>query len=926
MLSTFSRPAPEPSRAHPGGVQTCRRRLWVAAALLCLAAGLRLVALDGVPPGLQHDEVFKTVFVEQVRSGQYPVFFDLNGGNEPFFAYLVTATLALFGENLLALRLPAVAGGLIGIAALWSLARRLWGQAAATVAVFLAAVSLWHLMDSRVSLRAIWLPAFLTVAYYLLWRGLEEGRRLWYAVGGVALGLSLYTYSSSALGVATVVLFGFWMLARGERRAAAGLLAASALALVLGAPLALHWAKVPEAGVRVQDLSYELTALRAGDPLPVLRSALRVAGMFAFVGDPEWRYNVAGRPVFCLPIGLACYFGLWLCWRRRDQPQFAFLAIWAVVNLAASAVTGSSPSTLRAVGAMPAVYVLAALGALEALRGVSGPAGRRLASVALVAALALEAGMALYGYFLVWPAHPEVRDVYRADLADIARHLRRSGETGPALVSSEYAADLDRLSFEYLGFTEIRPRYFDGSTSLLLPAEKTSVFVPASRPLAEPLIRVLAGRAELQHEASSFQAWTVEPGSSSTVAWLAEVQAPWPGPALQVLAVELPDAVRAGKSLEVVVHYRVSAPAPGGHAVTVFAHLRDEAGFLWSQSDALTYPTSDWRLGDEAYQLISLALPADMPDQAATVEVGFYEDAAQPYALQIGPERLAFTRLKAGEVSIEGSGAPLDSVVAQAVFVGPGPLVGATVAPTVVQPGQDIEVSLWWEGVDLGDFSGAEAVLTQAGEARSLRTQAISGDGTSTPGSALRLRMRFAVPADTPRGEWDLTLRVGRTAKEVALGRVFVGGVERTLEIPERPVTVRVELGGRATLLGLTETIAPARRGQTIDLELVWQALAPFDRNLTVFVHLTDGEGRVWAAHDGVPAAGVRPTRGWLTGEVIRDPHPIAVPTDVAPGRYRLIAGMYDSDRIGYPRLLVTGASTVAGADWALITELEVLE
>ena len=43
-----------------------------------------------------------------------------------------------------------------------------------------------------------------------------------------------------------------------------------------------------------------------------------------------------------------------------------------------------------------------------------------------------------------------------------------------------------------------------------------------------------------------------------------------------------------------------------------------------------------------------------------------------------------------------------------------------------------------------------------------------------------------------------------------------------------------------------------------------------------------------------VPAAGARPTTGWLPGEVIHDTHPLTLAPDASPGRYLLEVGMYD--------------------------------
>ena len=73
--------------------------VWLAVLVLAIAFALRFFALDQFPPGVQHDEVFIANFAETILNGTYPIFFELNRGNEPLFMYMVAATFKLFGEN-----------------------------------------------------------------------------------------------------------------------------------------------------------------------------------------------------------------------------------------------------------------------------------------------------------------------------------------------------------------------------------------------------------------------------------------------------------------------------------------------------------------------------------------------------------------------------------------------------------------------------------------------------------------------------------------------------------------------------------------------------------------------------------------------------------------------------------------------------------
>jgi uncharacterized membrane protein len=108
------------------------------------------------------------------------------------------------------------------------------------------------------------------------------------------------------------------------------------------------------------------------------------------------------------------------------------------------------------------------------------------------------------------------------------------------------------------------------------------------------------------------------------------------------------------------------------------------------------------------------------------------------------------------------------------------------------------------------------------------------------------------------------------------------------------PHLLRADLGGRMTLLGYDLSPARAHPGDALAVTLTWQAAAPMGVDFTVFVHLLAEDGRRAAQHDGGPWYDVPlPTSAWREGEVLRDRHLLDLPTDLAPGTYRLRVGAY---------------------------------
>ena len=81
---------------------------------------------------------------------------------------------------------------------------------------------------------------------------------------------------------------------------------------------------------------------------------------------------------------------------------------------------------------------------------------------------------------------------------------------------------------------------------------------------------------------------------------------------------------------------------------------------------------------------------------------------------------------------------------------------------------------------------------------------------------------------------------------------------------------------------------------QTLNLNLYWQTQTPLTTRYKVFAQLLAADNTVIAQSDNFPAEGQRPTTGWLPGEIIADPHTLAIANDPVPGSYRLIAGLYN--------------------------------
>ena len=440
---------PEAPAAAPATPPAPPPRAPVVAAflgILALAALLRVWGLESAPPGLNHDEAVNGLDVRRIIAGWRPVFLPANNGREALFMYLQAAVGAVAGVSPVTLRLAAALTGIATVAATVGLGRRWYGARVGLLAGGLLAVAFWHVVLSRVGLRAIMAPLFFVLVFWALGAALRRHRPPRYALGGLLLGLAQYTYISARLLPPLLLLICPLLLWRAHRhglpvaRRLAGLALAALVAALTVLPEALYFLHHPEGlvGRTDQVLVFNSHPAIIGAPITFQESVRRTLGMFWVEGDANWLHNIAALPLLdplltpAFLLGAALVLaGLvrgreWLPEEsgarlgaplgreeararqasplpdevppglsesgRGDMPSGAhppfdlwpslWLLAWFAALLAGSSVTQESPNYLRLTALMPAVAIVCALG-LDAAAG----ALRRFARGRLPAAL-----------------------------------------------------------------------------------------------------------------------------------------------------------------------------------------------------------------------------------------------------------------------------------------------------------------------------------------------------------------------------------------------------------------------------------------------------------------------------------------------------------------------------------------------------------
>lgn len=134
--------------------------------------------------------------------------------------------------------------------------------------------------------------------------------------------------------------------------------------------------------------------------------------------------------------------------------------------------------------------------------------------------------------------------------------------------------------------------------------------------------------------------------------------------------------------------------------------------------------------------------------------------------------------------------------------------------------------------------------------------------------------------------------------------------------------SLEVEFGPAIKLLGYNLPATTMTAGETLYLDLYWQALATPAENYRAFVHLTDGQ-TLWGQQDDEPACRL-PTSIWRPGQRSVGQFRLPIKPDTPPGRYPLIIGLYRADNL--ERLTISAGGGQPGDDFLWLGDIEVVE
>jgi 4-amino-4-deoxy-L-arabinose transferase-like glycosyltransferase len=426
------------------------RSLVVLLLVLAIAAFLRLYHLTSAPPGLCHDEAMNGIdCLRNLESHHLEVFYPDNAGREGLFINIATFSVYCFGNTAWALRFPAAILGVLTVLGVYLIAAEMFSRPVALLASFFVATSFWHVLLSRLGLRAIAAPVFLTFGSYLLLMGLRRASASRPYVGamlsaGVVYGLGFHTYiayrATPAL-VGAILVHGFLDLGRQGRREAFWMaLAAFCAGVVLTTgPLALYFWRHPAAMLgRMSQVSV------LNNPHPAWEVALnawRTGRMFFRWGDRNWRFNFAYGAELFWPVAILFAGGVATSLARRRFSYWLVL-FWMVVGAAPEVLSDVFlPNALRSILLVPPTFILAAIGANRLYSFLVPWLPRGVLTAAAVAFAVFLVHETSHKYFDEWARREETARAMEADATVLAQEIKALPRELPKYVAFYVAGE-----------------------------------------------------------------------------------------------------------------------------------------------------------------------------------------------------------------------------------------------------------------------------------------------------------------------------------------------------------------------------------------------------------------------------------------------------------------------------------------------------
>jgi hypothetical protein len=351
------------------------------AALSIVAFLLRGTYLTQIPWALSGDEGSVGLTAIQFVSGARDNVFSIGWFSFPaMYFYVQAIPIEILGQTVPALRIPAAIAGVLTVAALYVFARSIFGRGIALASSAYLAAFHFHIHFSRLGLPNIWDGLFFVAFSGLLlyaWNldhDSSRGRRFFFVMAGIVLGLAQYFYASSRS--LFLVVFVWLIIALLHNRKAflsrlPNLFAMGIATLTVVLPLALFFARHPNEFMAPMRrvtifgkwLENELQT-KSTSTLSILASQFSHSALGFTSENLRGFYQPDHSMLLAIPSALFL-LGLVLVLFRLLDLRFSWLFVWLMAAVVTGALSQDPPAAQRYVFVAPVAAMLVALPIVE---------------------------------------------------------------------------------------------------------------------------------------------------------------------------------------------------------------------------------------------------------------------------------------------------------------------------------------------------------------------------------------------------------------------------------------------------------------------------------------------------------------------------------------------------------------------------------
>ncbi len=844
----------------------------------------------------------------------------------PFYHPSTIPWLQLAGDSEYAMRFYSLVFGVMAVPLAYRLGKSLGDNRLGLIVALLMCVApyqIWHSQEARMyslltasSIMSMW-------GFVNLW---QRGGRRWQLV--YVLG-TLWAIASHYHGLALIGIQGLFVLLTWRRRWRNFLTWAGALVAVflLYLPwLIFSWDLLKNRTNWVEETTLWNTYIRSAIAYSVGEVVPRPQAIYLTL-------------VFVAIYGLGLIYAAsrrWGVWRGPEMPAFLLaytiapnLAAWLYGELRATAYLERYLIAVQ-VGYLLAVSigVLAVADGLPALinrvkHKTHSPPLKRMATLAAVALLLLLVGVNGWvlnrHYFDPLYAKPNWRGLIRTieNFDQPGDAILLTGDGGEKLFNYYYRGNL--------------PVYFDFNTPVPPPDKARQLisaiaknhrriwFTPYGAGIDAVLEEWLANNAY-----PAWHSWlgrkrlalysTRLPVKRQEILNAAFVDSSGQGPTLT--RVTLPnDPTAAGDTLPLSLTWQTDTSLARDYQLSL--RLINNRGDTFTQSDwpplSATGGTSTWSDNQPVTDRRSLWLPPDTPPGSYLLQLVLYDPSSGQSLGQ--PAVIPNIAIAAAKITPPPDTLSIPNQITNyqlpiTNYQLPITIVGYALPPQI-QPGQEMWLWLYWIldfRFKILDFDSQLAIrlsLSSGNETIAADYPLADALGPLDSWQPGQVRRAIYHLPTSPRlagktAQVKATLLAGQKIEaEISIAQIKLATRPRQFTPPAIAHPLNATFGDPPALTLLGYDLPPQSKIQNpkskIAITLYWQAQVEMKVNYTVFVQMLNDAGQVVAQVDLQPQAGAAPTVTWLPGEILTDPYTLALPPDLPPGEYRLIAGLYNA-------------------------------